>query len=133
MEKVVKISATISILLCLILIAGPYTIFKVCDTSVHVMKCTYSCRIILLFSVLSIINEIYLLAKNNFYNGKILVFHNLLFHFIMIIVPSFVIGGCDINTMRCQKITFPMIYAVSVIGIMNLCIQLISCYKSRGN
>ena len=108
-------------------IVGPYSIFRVCDSSEKIMRCTYSSRIIVCIGILVIINQcISLFEKRK--NG-IPYINTFLLSIFAIIVPAYMIGGCEMKTMRCQVVSFPMVYVVSVILLLCSVIQLVNSRK----
>lgn len=122
-----KILSVVSVLCGLMLIIGPYSIFRVCDSGEKIMRCTYSSRIIVCIGILVIINQfISLVGKRKNYVPYINTF---LLSIFAILVPSNLIGGCEMKTMRCQVTSFPMVYVVSVILLLCSIIQLLNSRK----
>ena len=111
------ISSLVDIVLGLLLSIGPWTLFKVCGTAEKVMKCHYSAQAVTVLGVLLIIIGIVRLIidrKPNFSSYII----SIATYLATIAIPAFVIGGCKNPEMHCQKVAFPCIYAICVIGII---------------
>lgn len=107
----------VNVILGILLAVGPYTLFAVCDTKEKVMRCMYSCRTVTLFGILIIlfgILNIFTSLKNEKYSSVIVC----VIYIFSLLVPKEIIGGCEMMDMRCQTVTFPVIYVVSLMGIV---------------
>ena len=122
------VSAITDVVLGLLLAIGPWTIFKTCSTAENIMKCYYSCRAVLIIGIiLMVIGLIKLLFKKS--QNTVTCISSAVIFALTILIPSWAIGGCANPAMACQKIAFPCIYAICVIGAV---IQLILAWKYRG-
>lgn len=107
---------------------GPLMLFKVCDSSEKIMKCTYTSRIELLFGIMLVFSSLLeLLSKKTTWKYPVM---NLVLWINSVLVPAIVIGGCAKKEMRCQMITFPCIYLIAAINIIINIISIIKIYKS---
>lgn len=124
------INAIFYIIIGLILAIGPYTLFKVCDTTEMVMKCFWSVRaetvlggLLVFAGVISLI----LKGKEALYAVNL---NSLAIGIAAILVPSKLIGGCAKEMMACRSVTFPSIYIISVIVIVFSIVNVVYLFKA---
>lgn len=116
----------------LIIGIGPWTVFRICDSTEKVMKCTYSSRVATGISVVILFNVLIMLLNKD--NGKSVSLHvnNILLSIFVVCVDTILIGGCSVATMRCQQITFPIVHIVSVIiVVLSVCQILINAKEKE--
>lgn len=124
-------NAFFDIIVGLLLAIGPYTVFKVCDTSEKIMKCWWSVRSetvlggLLIFAgiLVLILKKTEYIFLTNLYNIAIAV--------AAILIPNVIIGGCGKATMACRSLTFPAIYVLAAVTILFSIVNIISIKKSR--
>lgn len=112
------INAFFNILMGLALAIGPYTLFRVCDTSEKVMKCWWSVRAETAIGVLLIFAGILIWVLKNKEALYALNLNNIATGIVAILIPSKLIGGCGKEMMACRSVTFPSIYIISGIVIL---------------
>jgi hypothetical protein len=107
------ITSILYVLASILLVVGPQTIFKVCKLEEIPKKCYWSARAeIGIAIILVIIAVLYFLAKT--IRGKVFIAIVAIVNGIVaILIPSFLIGGCEMKTMPCQSRTFPAFYDIS--------------------
>ena len=123
------ISSLVDVVLGLLLAIGPWTLFKVCGTAEKVMKCHYSAQAVTVFGVLLIILGLIRLIMDRKPNLSSYI-TSVVSYLATIAIPAFVIGGCKNPEMHCQKVAFPCIYAICIIGILA---QLFFAFKHLKN
>ena len=106
------------ILIGILLSVGPRTIFATCDTSEKVMKCFWSGRAEIGVAILLILIGLLFLILKLRENYFVLSIIGFALAVVAILIPSYLIGGCTNNMMRCRSITFPTIYLISIVTIV---------------
>lgn len=91
------------------------------------MNCTYSAMGVSVIGVaiigVSLISAI--IKKTN----ELFYYSSILFLYLMaILIPRFIIGGCKSMDMRCNRISFPIIYLFVILGII---INIVMIIKQR--
>ena len=114
-DKMQRVTNVVSITSGLLLCVGPYTVFKSCETTEKMMRCAYSVRMEFLIGGLIILISVISLFECNTWKYYFL---NVLVWCYGIIIPAFVIGGCANSDMRCQSVTFPLFYIISIANIV---------------
>lgn len=114
-----KYKEFINILLGTLLVIGPFTIFNVCDYTKKVMKCMHSSIFVAIIGMIIVLINI-LLIKNGVIGSKWSDLTVVLF-ILCILIPRYVVGGCSDMSMRCNKLTFPCIYLIAILGIIMNC------------
>jgi hypothetical protein len=125
LEKSSVISAVVYLVAALVLSLGLATVFKSCSTAEKVMRCHYSTVTVGAVSIF-----LYTAAIASLFSDALktkLFIHVVVIEtaVINILVPKLLIGGCGMNTMRCQSITFPAIYLTSAILLLFAVINII--------
>lgn len=114
-----KIITTILLLItALYYIAGPYTIFKVCEVGEKPMLCHWSTRAVSGLALFIIITAALYFFTQTSRERILLSISAATVGVIVILIPSVLLGGCSMKTMACQSTGFPGIYMVSVILIL---------------
>ncbi|MGN0687895.1 MAG: DUF4418 family protein [Oscillospiraceae bacterium] len=112
------INALVYLVLGVLLIIGPYTLFPVCDTAEKIMKCFWATRAVnTVGGMLAVFGIVLLLLKA----GDSVIAVNLCSiaaGIAAILLPSVIIGGCAKDTMACQALTFPAIYLISAAVVL---------------
>lgn len=111
-----KYKEKINILLGLILLLGPFFLFKTCNFSNNVMMCTYSSIFITAGGLIIAITNLVILKGK--ITNMIWKYITIMLFLFCILVPRFIIGGCENTMMKCNRITFPCTYIISLIGIL---------------
>lgn len=125
-------NAAVYLALGILLMAGPYTLFRVCDTSEKIMKCFWATRavnavggLIAFGGILSpVLKDRASLAAVNLFAGAAGV--------AAILIPAVLIGGCGKATMACNALTFPAVYLISAAVILFSVGNLIHLKKPGG-
>ena len=115
----------------ILFIVGPKTIFKVCEVGEKPMLCHWSTRAEIGIAIILIVVAIlYFLAKT--VREKIFVISiSIVVIIVSVLIPSILIGGCNMKTMACQSITFPAFYLISSILIIYSVINIYYLIKSE--
>lgn len=121
------------ILTGVLLAIGPYTLFRVCDTSEKIMKCWWSVRAETAIGILIIFAGILSWILKNKEARVALNLNNIATGIIAILIPSWLIGGCAKETMLCRSLTFPAVYIISTVIILFNIGNLIYLRKRIGN
>lgn len=124
-----KITSIGSIVVGLLLAAGPQFLFQPCPTTEKFMKCFWSCKaLIVVGAVIALIGLLQLLAKES-KSRKVLSIVGLALCISAILIPTVIIGGCVKPEMACKMLTFPVTHTLSAIGIVLQGLTLISKEK----
>lgn len=124
-----KILSIGTIILGLLLCAGPQFLFKPCPTTEKFMKCFWSCKaLIVVGAVLALVGLLQLIAKE-VKSRKVLAIVGLALFVSAILIPTVIIGGCAKADMACKMLTFPVTHSLSAIGIVLQGLTLISKEK----
>lgn len=128
-----KITNVIVYLTCgILLIVGPYTLFRVCETSDMIMKCFWATKAVnAVGGLISFFGIVSLLVKSK---DAVLAVNlcGAAAGITAILIPSILIGGCTMNTMACQVLTFPAIYFISIVVILFSIGNLVYLKKGKG-
>ena len=124
-----KITSIGSILVGLLLSAGPQILFLPCPTTEKFMKCFWSCKaLIVVGAVIALIGLLQLISKEA-KSRKVLSVVGLALCISAILIPTVIIGGCVKPDMACMMLTFPVTHTLSAIGIVLQGLTLISKEK----
>lgn len=124
-----KITSIGSIIVGLLLAAGPQFLFKPCPTTEKIMKCFWSCRALIVVGIIiALVGLLQLLAKEK-ESRKMLSIVGLALCVCAILIPTVIIGACAKPEMACVMKTFPITHSLSAIGILLQGIGLISKEK----
>ena len=126
------INALFYIIAGTLLITGPHTLFKVCDTTEKIMKCWWSTRAEAAIGGLIVFSGIILLFLKSKDALQTINLSNIAAGIAGILIPSVLIGGCGKVTMPCRSLTFPAIYVISAVIILFSIANLIYFKKSAG-
>lgn len=124
--------AIVDFIIGVLLIVGPKTLFKVCDTSEMVMKCHWSSRAVIGVGILYILLSVLIVVFKQQGEQILLGILTIALGIIAILIPSVLIGGCSNSMMNCQSLTFPVIYLLAAISIVAAIIYLIYSVKVVG-
>ena len=123
-----KITTIGTILVGILLAAGPQFLFRPCPTTEKFMKCFWSCKALIVVGILiALVGALQLLAKEK-EGRKLLSIVGIAACVFAILIPTVIIGGCVKPEMACKLLTFPITHTLSVIGIV---LQGISLLDSR--
>lgn len=110
--------AVLYIILALVLIMGPHSIFSICDSSEKLMKCYYSTQTVAAIAVLLGITGVLFLFATTRESHCLLSIVVIAEAMVVILIPAKLIGGCPMKTMLCQSKTFPSFYIIATIYII---------------
>lgn len=112
-----KVTSIGTLILGVLLAAGPQFLFKPCPTTEKFMKCFWSCKaLIVVGAVLALVALLQLLAKES-EARKHLSIVGIALAVSAILIPTVIIGGCAKAEMACKVITFPITHTLSAIAI----------------
>lgn len=118
----------LTLILGMLLIVGPITFMRVCESADKVMKCSYSGRIEIACGILiTIMSLAELISEQTDWKFNLM---NILMGVFSFSVPSFIIGGCMKKKMKCQMITFPCVYVIAGLIIIVNIVALIKNLKN---
>ncbi len=113
-----KITSIGTIVLGLLLSAGPQFLFQPCPTTEKFMKCFWSCKaLIVVGAVLALVGLLQMIAKEA-NTRKSLSVIGLALAVSAILIPTVIIGGCVKPEMACKMLTFPVTYTLSAAAIV---------------
>ena len=113
-----KIMSIGTIVLGLLLSAGPQFLFKPCPTTEKFMKCFWSCKaLIVVGAILALVGLLQLIAKEA-KSRKALSVIGLELAISAILIPTVIIGGCVKPEMACKILTFPVTHTLSAAAIV---------------
>ena len=113
-----KIMSIGTIVLGLLLSAGPQFLFKPCPTTEKFMKCFWSCKaLIVVGAILALVGLLQLIAKEA-KSRKALSVIGLALAISAILIPTVIIGGCAKPEMACKILTFPVTHTLSAAAIV---------------
>ena len=113
-----KITSIGTILVGLLLSAGPQFLFKPCPTTEKFMKCFWSCKaLIVVGAILALVGLLQLIAKEA-KSRKALSVIGLALAISAILIPTVIIGGCAKPEMACKMLTFPVTHTLSAAAIV---------------
>ena len=112
-----KISGLWMIIEGFLLIVGPYYIWGVCENNPDKnMVCRLSCNVEIVIGVLIILLGIFFISnKNTLFSRMFYISMNI----FGILVPEMLVGSCKVATMRCNVITFPILYVICLISLIH--------------
>lgn len=127
-----RINAAVYLAAGILLMVGPYTLFRVCDTGDKIMKCFWATRavnavggLIAFGGVLSLaLKGREALAAVNLFAAAAGV--------TAILIPYVLIGGCAKETMACNALTFPAVCLICAAVILFSVVSLIRLRKTEG-
>ena len=110
------ISSLLNVIVGILLIVGPWYLFKTCGTETKVMKCFWSCRAELALGLAFIALGLLALAVRD---GGLLFpcLMSIVLSFAAVCVPAWIIGGCMKPSMACRAVTFPAIYFLNAVNV----------------
>lgn len=112
-------------------IVGPYTIFRVCDSSKHIMKCHWTVQAEIGTGILFILLGVLFLFidhKETIVAGYIVGIFNSV---IAILYPLVLIGGCENSMMACKSLTFPSFYLIAALILIYSTTKLLLLYREK--
>ena len=113
-----KIISIGTILVGLLLSAGPQFLFKPCPTTEKFMKCFWSCKaLIVVGAILALVGLLQLITKEA-KTRKALSVIGLALAISAILIPTVIIGGCAKPEMACKMLTFPVTHTLSAAAIV---------------
>ena len=113
-----KIMSIGTIVLGLLLSAGPQFLFKPCPTTEKFMKCFWSCKaLIVVGAILALIGLLQLISKEA-KSRKVLAVVGVALTVSAILIPTVIIGGCVKPDMACKILTFPVTHTLSAAAIV---------------
>lgn len=121
------------IIMGIALAAGPYTVFRVCDTSEKIMKCWWSVRAETVIGALLIFAGILILILKKTETLLFANLYNIALGAAAILIPSVIIGGCGKTTMACRSLTFPAIYVIAALVILFSIVNIFLLKKEQGS
>lgn len=127
------INAFFYIIMGILLAVGPYTLFRVCDTSEKVMKCWWSVRAETAIGGLLVFAGILILLLKSKEIQYAINLNTIATGIVAILIPSKLIGGCAKEMMPCRSLTFPSIYIISVAIIIFSIGNIIYLKKKQGS
>ena len=111
-----------SILVGLLLIVLPKTVTKPCG---HEGACVHSTTAVLVIGALAVILGLLNLFADSKRAAVINHIYGLSLAVSTILIPKYLIGGCQMESMACRKKTFPAFYLIAVIYIIISLISLL--------
>lgn len=115
----------------ILILAGPKTLFEVCERGETVMKCWWTVQaetgIGIIIAALGIL---YMFLSANEAKMALSVSQAVI-SAVGILIPSVLIGGCMNSEMRCQSVTFPVLYAIAAVNIIVALINMVYVRKNR--
>ena len=110
-----KILTGVSMVAAVLLWVGPWSLFATCPVGETIMKCHWCCvALIPIAIILLVLGALQLLAKQE----ESRRFLAIAAFICAILLPATLIGGCAKPEMSCNVLTYPCVYAISVIGII---------------
>lgn len=113
MKKIRVVFGLINLISGILLIIGPQTLFKVCESTEKVMKCYWSTRALIGIGILFIVFALLIFIFKSLGEQKVLSIINIFYGVVAILIPKILIGGCKAATMNCLSLTFPAVYLIS--------------------
>ncbi len=132
-EKDGKIFSVLYVILSVLLIVGPQSIFAVCEVGEKPMKCYWSTRAMIALAVLQIAVAVLFFMADAIQTKRALSILTIVTGAMVIWVPAKLIGGCGMKTMACQSLTFPAFYLIGGLLIVSAVTQLFFVKKSVKN
>lgn len=127
------VNAFFNIIMGIALAVGPYTLFKVCDTSEKIMKCWWSVRAEMAIGGLLIFTGILILILKKTETLILANIYSISLGVAAILIPSVLIGGCSKTTMACRSLTFPSIYIIAEVVILFSIVNIVLLNKEQGS
>lgn len=126
-----KIISFIQIVIAGFAIIALSTLLQPCNGE-KVMKCMYSTDVVkLLFSTIILVRIIGFFSKQ-----KITIYIDITTIVLLIniiLIPTWIIGGCKMDDMACRSVTFPAIYVIAILlMIVNAITLLANVLKRKG-
>ncbi|NLK94221.1 MAG: DUF4418 family protein [Clostridiales bacterium] len=113
MKKIRVIFGLFNLICGVLLIIGPQTLFKVCESTEKVMKCYWSTRALIGIGILIVVSALLIFIFKDLGEQKVLSILNIFYGLVAILIPKILIGGCKAVTMKCVSLTFPAVYLIS--------------------
>lgn len=113
-----KLMSIGTIVVGVLLAAGPQFLFKVCPVGDKPMKCFYTAKALIAVGViLAVVGALQLLAKQA-ESKRLLAITGAVVCVMSILFPTVLIGRCMKPDMACNVLTFPVTHTLSAIGIV---------------
>ena len=126
-----KILSILYVVLSILLIVGPKSIFAVCEVGEKPMKCYWSTQaIIALAAILLVIAVLFFLAESAQTKFMLSVV-TVVTAAMVILIPTKLIGGCGMMTMACRSHTFPAFYVIGIIFIVSAIVEIVLTQKEK--
>ena len=124
-----KVLAILYLVLSILLIVGPRSIFPVCPVGHSPMKCYWSTQALIPLAVILFTIGILFFVARIIQVKMVLSIIAIVTAAMVILIPAKLIGGCQMKTMACQSLTFPAVYLIGTALILSSIGELIFLKK----
>lgn len=131
-KKIEKVISFLGIIYGILIVIGPQLLWGKCPNNGVMMKCHYSCKVEIILGTICVAIGCILLSINDYKTFLRVIILEIIVDILIIIVPGGFIGGCSNSEMHCQLVTFPILYALSIIRIFsNMCVYIYCFFKNK--
>lgn len=114
-----KITSILSLISAVLLAVGPWTLFQACiPTEEKTMKCHWCCKAIIPIAIILMIVAVFELLEKDRKHLKALSIIGIASFAMVLLLTTKLIGGCMKPEMPCNVLAFPVINALSAVGII---------------
>lgn len=126
-----KILSVIYMILSVLLIVGPKSIFAVCKVEEKPMKCYWSTQAVMALAVILLVIAVLFFLADSSQTKIMLSVITIVTATMIILIPAKLIGGCGKMTMACRSLTFPAFYVIGGILIMSAVVECILTQREK--
>ena len=126
-----KILSVLYVILSVLLMVGPKSIFAVCKVEEKPMKCYWSTQAILALAVILLVIAVLFFIADSAQTKTMLSVVTIATAAMVILIPAKLIGGCGKMTMACRSLTFPAFYVIGIVFILSAIAEMIFVQKEK--
>lgn len=126
-----KILSILYVILSILLIIGPKSIFSVCEVEEKPMKCYWSTQAIIALAVILLVIAVLFFLADSAQTKIMLSVVTVATAAMVILIPAKLIGGCGKMTMACRSLTFPAFYVIGIVFIVSAVVEIILAQKEK--
>lgn len=126
-----KILSVLYVILSVLLIVGPKSIFAVCEVEEKPMKCYWSTQAIIALAVILLVIAVLFFIADSAQTKIMLSVVTIGAAAMVILIPAKLIGGCGKMTMACRSLTFPAFYVIGIVFIVSAIVEIALAQKEK--
>lgn len=126
-----KILSILYVILSILLIVGPKSIFSVCEVGEKPMKCYWSTQAVIALAVILLVIGVLFYLADSAQTKNMLSIVTVATAAMVILIPAKLIGGCGMMTMACRSLTFPAFYVIGILFIVSAVVEIVLAQKEK--